>query len=545
MSQKSRRIAYMVLAVVLFLGLTLPRAGGLMGQDEVSHYYKLVRLLFTKGWSEPGELIAFSPHGYPLIVLAVCKIAGAVTPTTERVAGILMWLVLLALMFYEERERKTGIPAALLLAVTATACQAAVTIEIDQTALPLFCLLEVMAFMRLRKAPSVRGWLLAAFSLAVALWMRVTTPLLLCLPLAFASSLGGNRRDLAVTLGAMAAGVAIFLGTWGLYCSATGVGFEIPFVYMARSFMETTVGVRASGLGRIAQNVVYLCLWGFNPFLAALFAWDGWRRARAAWRVRRLGDGDEYWLCAAVILVGYTFVGGALFGFPKYQCPALPLVCLAVCQSAGRESEPLGLLAAVGVFMASCMLGDPLLSIRCGMRNPDALSSPTIQLLMLGGRVLVCYMVAGAFIFWPRRRLSLSLLLTGALAMNAGTTLFQSCVPYSTGYIYGEQGECARLAALIREHGWEHETLIVPVEVVNLLGFYDTATMRPNEWKGCDYCAQLVETTKPRVVAFSFLINPVSFTREIRTSKCLNQVLNKYYDKTCDNSLTVWTLKSP
>ena len=538
-----------------------------MGQDEASHYYKLIRLLYEKGWQEPGKLITFSPHGYPLFALLVCKCLGGISQITVRLAGVILWVLTLVVVFLADREKTTGCLkkaplALLLLAVFPAVCQAAVIVEIDQTALPLASLCLCLAFNRLRTHGGWGPFVLATLALAAALWCRLTTPLILCAPLLLLTLQWGAWEAKAPhplsssttrTLAAIVCGFLFFLLTWWLYCRATGISFSGPFGYLFTSFTETTVGKRAGGLTFYAQNLIYLCLWGFNPFLMLLFALDGFRRFKKWKATRTITNGDSYWLCAATLLIGYTFVGGALFGFPKYQIPALPLMALAISDGIDVkliDKTPcdtafnwIGGITVVAFFFQP----DLLYIIRYSMRMAKATGVPAVWGLkfpLFTAPLLFMAVVAGLFlliVLFKRKYKCLytDLLLACALSCNGIWNVCQMMGDYSRGYIYGDKGECMKLAFLIRYNHLFNPPFCVPVEVVQCLGLYDTDGMRPQDAPDAETLADLIQRTSPTVVALSPLIQPVGQYREMMESPVLQQALEGY-DRHTLRHLTYW-----
>ena len=582
--------AAFLVCLFCFLALSLPRINDLMGQDEASHYYKLVRLLYEKGWQKAGELITFSPHGYPLFALLVCKCLGGVSQITVRLAGVILWVLTLVVVFLADREKTTGgvkkAPlAVLLLALFPAVCQAAVIVEIDQTALPLASLCLCLAFNKLRTNATPLAFCLAVLALAAALWCRLTTPLILCAPLLLCAGLGpcfsalNEEAPSNVVLTArsfrartplwmafqhllcgcwkatcvLCGGGLLFLLTWWLYCRTTGVSCGGPFGYLVASFTETTVGKRAGGLTFYAQNLIYLCLWGFNPFLMLLFALDGLRRFRHWKATRTITNGDSYWLCAATLLIGYTFVGGALFGFPKYQIPALPLMALAISDGIDVkliDKTPcdtafnwIGGITVVAFFFQP----DLLYIIRYSMRMAKATGVPAVWGLnfpLFTAPLLFMAVVAGLFlliVLFKRKYKCLytDLLLACALSCNGIWNVCQMMGDYSRGYIYGDKGECMKLAFLIRYNHLFNPPFCVPVEVVQCLGLYDTDGMRPQDAPDAETLADLIQRTSPTVVALSPLIQPVGQYREMMESPVLQQALEGY-DRHPLRHLTYW-----
>lgn len=543
-----KRAAAAFFAVLLFLALALPRFNTLMGQDEISHYYKLIRLLFENGYSSPDELIVFSPHGYPLIALTVCRILGQCSPAAIRITGILMWIVCICIM-----ARRSPLSAVMLACIPAV-CQAAMTVEIDQTALPLACLFLVFASEKLAEKPTPGTWISTALAMAFALWCRLTTPALICIPLLIASPFASDAnfwRKRLPLFTAMAAGLLLFIITWYAYCRFTGITFIGPFTYLIRSFGETTVGERSGGFARAAYSTACLCIWGFNPFLAILFLRDGWRRLTLFKQNRCFAKGDAIWLSAAAILLGYTFVGGALFGFPKYQCPALPLACLAIAlgihsQKPNPSSINPTLIFALGTALITFFIfQDPLFAMRATIREhilENISAKPVILNMAL--RCLVTYILIAALILFVKKALPPEiLLLIAAISVNTAFSIRQNTAPYSTGYIYGDKGETARLAQIIDANKWQNHLLFVPVEAVHLLGFYDTKGLPPAQWNDCGTLAHRIATEKPAVIAASILINPMGQMRQIRNTPELANVLDANYIHNKDNAMHVWIRK--
>ena len=529
-----RRYWYIAALFALFLLLAVPRLRDVMGQDEASHYYKLVRMLYEGGWHgwQTKDIITFSPHGYPLCALLVCKILHSVSAVSVRLCGLLLWLAVLAIVAWRDRANI----ALMLLACFPAVCQSAAIVEIDQAFLPLVALLQVIAFEQLRKKTSF--FPLAAASFALALWGRLTTPILLCFPLLLAAFCT-SRRCALQTAAAMLCGTFLFFASWSIYCIQARVHMAGPFEYLVGSFMDTTVGGRSGGFGKYAQNIIYLCLWGFNPFIALLFLLDGWRRLKRFLRSRVLENGDTLWLCAATIILGYTVIGGSLFGFPKYQIPALPLValCLAEALESLKWDKALCGFAAVAllIFLGS---NDGLYFLRMPLREHLALGTPIVYLtpflLMLAFAALL------SFALYERKTPLAWKLLALALGCNLAWSLRQTTSPYSTGYIYGDRGECARIAEIMRSNGWTGRRQLVHVEVAQLLGQYDDMALHPNDAHTPEQLAQLVETERPDIVALSYAVMPVPQFRSFHSSKALADALEGYLPHR-DGHFLYWT----
>ena len=284
-----------------------------------------------------------------------------------------------------------------------------------------------------------------------------------------------------------------------------------------------------------------------------LFALDGLRRFRHWKATRTITNGDSYWLCAATLLIGYTFVGGALFGFPKYQIPALPLMALAISDGIDIkliDKTPcdtafnwIGGITVVAFFFQP----DLLYIIRYSMRMAKATGVPVVWGLnfpLYTAPLLFMAVVAGLFLLIVlfKRKYKCpytDLLLACALSCNGIWNVCQMMGDYSRGYIYGDKGECMKLAFLIRYNHLFNPPFCVPVEVVQCLGLYDTDGMRPQDAPDAETLAARIQRTSPTVVALSPLIQPVAQYREMMESPVLQQAL-KGYDRHTLRHLTYW-----
>ncbi len=531
-----RRCIYTAVLFMLFLLLAVPRLWDVMGQDEASHYYKLVRMLYEGGWRswQPKDIITFSPHGYPLCALLVCKLLHSVSTVSVRMSGLILWLATLAVVAWRDRKNIS----LMLLACFPAACQSTAIVEIDQAFLPLVTLLQVIAFEQLRKNKAM--FPVAVLAFAVALWGRLTTPVLICFPLLLAAFCTSKRCGL-LTSAAMLSGALLFIASWLVYCIQFKVHAAGPFTYLMDSFMETTVGDRSGGFGKYAQNLIYLCLWGFNPFVALLFILDGLRRAIRFRTIRTIANGDAIWLCAATLLCGYTIIGGSLFGFPKYQIPALPLIALCIAEMVAElhwDKVLVGFAAVAMILFLSC--GDCLFFQRMTLREHLAIGADigymTPILTAAAFTAMLC------FALYERKTPLVWKLLALAVGCNLAWSVRQTCSPYSTGYIYGDRGECKRLAEMMRDNGWTGRRQPVHVEIAQMLGQYDEMGLRPQDAPTPQALARLVDSDKPDVVSLSYAIMPIVQFREFRESPVLTSALENYLPHR-DGHIFYWTRK--
>ncbi len=524
----------------LFLAFSISRIETLMGQDEISHYFKIGFMLFNRGYASPEELITFSPHGYPLLLAAACRIAGEAAADAMRWIGILSWL---ASIFFVVRY--TGrMWGGMILCCMPAVCQAAVLIDIDETVLVPACLFLWYSSICLVRKDDWQRTCLAAFAMCMALWCRLTTPFIIC----FVMLALYRRWRMAV---AYAAGVVLFIASWKVYCMATGVNFAGPFQYLASSFFDTTAGSRGASLSRIVQSSVYVCLWGVNPMLCLLFLQDGRRRLRRWLKTRKVDELDSAWLCGAAILCGYMVIGGSLFGFPKYQCPAFPFMAISIASLMGSgvdarsRAASLAWCVVCSLFAAAFMFGDPLLMVRDAMRSPEAASFGPRWIFGAVSAVIAYLFAAVAAALPVCRRIGWRMaFLVSAIVFNMAFAYRQTAGRYSTGYIYGERGECARMAQRIRTRGLENKKMFIPAEVSHLLGGTDERAISPGAWNDVENMAAAIREEKPELIAVSHLIyNSEVMKKVLDSDGSVQKVLSEMYEGHRDCSLRYWYLK--
>jgi hypothetical protein len=525
-----RGLAWLVpaLLVAVLLAVAFQRAGQVGGQDEVVHYVRLGERLAEDGFTHPDELITFSPHLYGFAIWGAHALGGPGL-RVARLPGLAAWGLTALLLWWSLVRRP--LPGAMALAAwmlaglvtTPLASQAAAIVDIDNTILVPAVLMLCLGVARYVEHPGWPGGLAVTALLTLALWCRVTTPTLLLPAFLLYAGLRPTPRRGRVAGGLalwLAAGVGAFLLTWWGYCRVTGVSFAGPFDYLVRSFIFCTVGEdRGIRPGKIALTLIYVLFW-VGPALACLWAWLGLERLRRLWRTRVVTAEDLFLGAAVAVLGGYCLVGGTIFGFPKYHCPALPLLFLALAGTFAAVLRPAGRagwqaavgLALAGAFLQVQILGDPLLVLRLDLREAVYLGASSRAVLWTGllRPALVAAVLAVPLIAVLCRRRLLALpcaLLCLGLGMNAGMLALQLAGGYQTGYNYGDAGDARAVAAFLARNLPPDRAAMVPGEVVYLLGRPAVRDV-PNElW--CDPVALRHELERPDVgaAASSLLTN--------------------------------------
>lgn len=538
--------------LVLFVLLSVCRFGQPLGQDEISHYYKCAHVFYHEGFSKPNELPVFSPHLYPLLSSGICKLLGRFNPSAVQMTGVFCWLILLALLWRLAETPKEQWVACGLCTLLPMVQQAAVTVEIDQTILPLLTLVLCWRARSFMKDGTLRNGLWLAAAMAVALWGRLTTPLVLVPLFVMFAWWSVGLRQAVKTASWLLAGCIVFFVTWWLYGQATGVEWQGPFRYLAASFSETTVGERANGASRLVQNMLYLVFWGMNPFLLVLLV-----GSMVVGYIRRLERTELCYMAAGVwLLCGYEVVGGALFGFPKYQIPAMPLICLGIALAwRGLWAFPrlkrrtVVHLAVLGLFSCGLLLilGDPLHTMRITVRETAVIGgSVRFELMKLGMLFAICWGALGmaAVLYWWRSPVMAlwQLLLLGALWTNGVFSVWQGNRPYATGYVYGDEGETRQLAKQVVDKGWMQKPLLVPHEVLFETGDFSLVSRELVQWMDLEALAERIENEKPPMIALGVLTDMTWCVRGVLQDEKLQKILQSDYEMKRLGRYYVWYL---
>ncbi|MBK8293982.1 MAG: hypothetical protein IPK93_04070 [Solirubrobacterales bacterium] len=279
------------------------------------------------------------PPLYMHTMAAFMVVAGDDATTSLRLIGAFGLLACCVLLFLIAREVtpgrnafRLGAVASFLLLIHPYAVQGSLFLDIDTSIYPaafLFFFWQVARFER-REEYSVRAGLVLGAALALVLWCKLTTVLIL-LPilLLFWVIRAGVRRGLPHALLVIGSGALIFFATYGLYVLVT----DQPFWYTFNFTFGKTNGLvvwKQASTKPLEFSLKLQASW-FIPALLLMTAVYGWT---ALWRwisERRVTMTDLIWLSGAAIFVMYAAIvpNGSIYE-SKYALPALPMIVFSV-----------------------------------------------------------------------------------------------------------------------------------------------------------------------------------------------------------------------
>ncbi len=390
-----------------------------------------------------------------------------VSDTVARIPGIVntigtaLLLYLIGRMTFQDHARGylIGSLSCFLYLLNPATIQGSLIVDIDCAMLPVLSTALVACFLWVIQYNDGKRWIWLGLLLAVSLWAKLTTPLLLFGIIALYTFLDrGIRSGINKTLITAVFGIGGFLFSWWLYTAIKDVPFVYPFEYMIASFM----GKQLSGSAWERLNLAFrffiqLALW-WSPFLLLLSLLGGIERIKSFFERPLLIPWDVPILFVFTGIIGYILVGGLTFAFPKYHAPFLPIISFLVVVyfvyivgiPSKKELWLLGLLMAVGIIWSLFMVGDPLLTLNLTIRDAmihDPENTQNIVWSFLKQIVMFCLpAVAAIIVFFLYNKNSnlhrnfvfglMAALLSSWLAMD----ITQAKADYLTRFCYGEAG---------------------------------------------------------------------------------------------------------
>jgi len=550
-------------ALALFTALAVIHIGQPVAQDDLFYLVAATTLHETgtpQKFGSAGRFAADHPELYLWILAWVFTALGA-NEATARLPGIAAGALSIGLVFLTsaslcqgprvERLRWAALTC-LLYAVTPGVVQGALILAIDNTILLPAVLLLCWWFVKYQQELRPRWAALAGGAMAVSLWGRVTSPPILGAVLSGTALTGpGCLRRKLLPVGALLGGAGLFLVSWYLYCTLFDVPFTGPFRYAAGSFREKVDGL---AVFQLFQNILQFTLWvGVFPALWLLVL--SARRGRALLDDRKLSPEYVFLLAGLSLTLGYFVIGGAIFGFPKYQMPAVPLLYVfgAVALSKATR-EPLmlpdqQLLLTLCVVLVACAIqvfiaGDWIYLVRYQVREALAFgrsdsSSLFSQIILRVALSALAYgLLAVTLLRWSHWSAA-GVLFVLSLGSNLGVVLLQSAGDYHTGYNYGGRGT-VEAVRYIRDRVPADSVVIAPNELTYYLQMPNSPFWPNFFWANVEELEKRLADPKTSALVYSIATNTVSQIRAVVGSTTLQAILRREYEQSTIGSYTVW-----
>jgi 4-amino-4-deoxy-L-arabinose transferase-like glycosyltransferase len=470
-------------------------------------------------------------------------------------AIILVFLVTNSMARGDRIERfRWASAASFLYALTPGLIQGVLILGIDNTILIPCVIFLCWMFVRHQQEEKRQWAILAGLTVAIALWARVTTSLVVVAMLCVYACFGRNGLKTKLTgICALFAGIALFFVTWYAYCLALNVPFEGPFTYTQQTFMDKVNDWSAS---QIALNALFFTLWvGLFPLVLLGIALV--RRGRVFLRETKIFPEDAFLLCGLSLGMGYLFIGGAIFGYPKYQAPAVPLLYIfsgvmlsrahsGSATSVGKQKLIAPALVIVAGFIQIFTMGDWIYVFRYQVREALAFMSSAYPVIWKGIAISAAlFFVAYGLLFALARRFSwkpCALFYVFSLGSCLGVSFLQYAAAYQTGYGYGGRGT-VEVAEYVRTRVPAKRLAIVPNEVNYYLKHSHSPYWHNSLWTDQARLVRLLADQTTSGFAYSIATNTVSQIQTILGSQAIQNLLQHDYERKTIGTYSVWIRK--
>ena len=555
------------MALCLFALFALLHVHQTIAQDDLN-YMVAAETLHETGTAIHygyGERIkTYSPELYLQVLATGFRLFG-VSEAVARLPGIMSGLLSIILVFLITNSFSHGTRIerlqwasviSLLYAVTPGFIQGALILAIDNTILVPPVLLMCWSFIKYLQQQKVQWFILTALAMMLALWGRVTTPPVIGFVIsAYALAGPWDWKTKLRAIGALLLGAVLFVLSWYSYCFVFNVPFSGPFAYALRSLIGKGQDIAFS---QIAQNVLYLMLWvGF--FTTILFLVVVSRRMRAFFGGLEGGPEDLFLLSGLSLVIGYFFIGGAIFGYPKYQVPAIPLlyvfigIALSKTQSESQywRAQKLGValvLAFIACALQMWLVGDWIYLIRYQVRASLAFLSPSLSEIWRDVSLkaaLFCgiYGLLFGICFRFSSMRVVGMLCAFSIASNIGMAVLQGSASYHTGYNYGGLGT-VEAAEYVRTHVPADSVVIAPNEVTYYLKLPNSPYWPDPFWTDTEQLKRRLADQKTSGLVYSIATNTILQIQTIMLNESLRAILRKNYDHTTVGTYHVWIRKT-
>lgn len=553
----------LLLALGLFSAFSLSRIRQPVTQDELNW------LIAAKTYYADGaplhlisnKVVIYSPYLYLHSVVTAFRLFGE-SDIVARLPGIISGLLAIIMVFLITKSLSKGNQAervqwaaisSLLYAITPAVIQGSVIIDIDNTVLVPAILFLCWTFLRYLQEENYTWAMLMGLALSIAMWARITTSPVIVLLLSFYILISKNAiKTKLIFFCAVCSGVFLFMASWYWYCYSTDILFWGPFGYTLGAFQGKTGHLT---LSYISQNLIYLILW-LGIFSSLLFTILVIERCKRYIKKPAINQEDIFLWIGVALMLGYTFVGGTIFGYPKYHSPAIPLLYIYTCivLSQSKEFENIHSKAVLSIVVIALafviqflVIGDLLYIFRHSLRNALAYALPLSPILINISVKISLFFLIFATIFaifsWTSfRKVWLLLLVLFAIGTNIGTAFVQSSANYHTGYNYGGEGT-VEAAQFIRENVPAQSFVFAPSEIIYYLKLPKSKHLPNPIWTDMNELRKRLTDKNTSALAYSIATNTVLQIQMISSTKEIQELLHHDFDQTKIKNYTIWIRK--
>ncbi|MCB4790972.1 MAG: glycosyltransferase family 39 protein [Elusimicrobia bacterium] len=581
----------LVIALFLFLSSTLKRASQTPGQDELPLLVAADNL-YTKGapisYINPNLLEIANPHFNLRSIYYSFKLFGK-NIVSARLSSIVFAFVGVILIFfvvlsYSKNELHNyflqwASIVTLIYASTPAVLQGALLLQMDTTTLIPSVILYLFAISKNMNNKSFMWSVLLIIFTAIALWAKlITSVVVIAFSLSFIlfymlSAGQGQGNDIEENkiqdkskafsflfssnlltavriLLAISLGVLLFLISWYIYCKSTNVTFSGPFKYFFLSFSSNS---KQMSSWDIFQNVSQLFMW-IGVFPLILFSAVLINKLSDSLKTKSLNKEDIFIFCGTALFIGYSFIGGSNFGYPKYLIPAISLIYIHIGIELSKNScdiTKFGIknyltIAVFSFLITFFIVGDPLYTARYLLKESIVFGVPEKFSLLKNIAVRLTLFCAACFMFYLfylkniilRSNLIIILLIL-SLGSNLAMSLKQTIAKYHTGFNYGCIGT-AEASEYIRANTSDNKIVIVPNEIGYYLQSNHPGYSNNDVWSNKNNLVTLLSDAATQGIAYSIPTNTVYQIKTILFDPDIQKIIKNNYSVKKIGTYYIW-----
>lgn len=506
------------------------------------------------------QIQAFSPYLYLFNLVTAMHWFG-IQESAARLPGILSGVVSIILIFlsiillspkWSRNRLRWATFMSFLYALSPITVQGALIIDIDNTILIPSLLFLCLAFLKYIQKKETLWAILLSVAVMITLWTKLTTSLVVIAMFStFILLCKENSKYQLSALSSLLIGVVAFILSWYAYCGLYGIPFNQPFDYLFASFIK-----KSSILTKVhfVQHITHFTLWASVFFIGLVVLLL--RRAIFSLQNKQVFQPEYGYLAVSVvIIVGYSIVGGATFGFPKYQCPAIALVYIAAAlivlndRLAEDFSFKKGLFIALLAFLFQYFINGDLIYIVRYILRQAAVSSPEIYrkefvlLLIKFGFLVIASACCMAYLYYFRKYSLLIVTLFLMLGANSALAFLQAQAPYQTGYNYGAVGTRQTTDFILKKVPRD-STIIAPQEIIYYVKPASLNYKPDSFWASASSIVDVLISPNTSCFVYSIVGNTVNQVQLITSDRTIINLLRERYSHVTIGSYEIWIAKS-
>jgi glycosyltransferase involved in cell wall biosynthesis len=333
--------------------------------------------------------------------------------------------------------------------------EGAAHIDIDNTIMLPILLSFIYAFGRLQTKwgdLNVKALIILSFLMALALWAKLTTPIVIPVALGLYYAVKKNIiRSFTYPLGLLIICSGMFILSWLLFCAYFNLPFLSVFQRIFGVFFEKANETLITDPKQTLRYLAIITFW-FNPLI--IFSWLTVMLHTVHDIIKKKKINDTFlFISILTLLIGipYLFIGQVTYGIPKYLYPLTGLVSIMLSYRLYKWFGQLTIRAFRWYILAALLIGllyfipnDPIYLLNYTLKIKVLYDLEYFSVLTDVCFITLLYILPLLAVVWfiihKRREKAITIIFVFILAQTIGFNFKQSTADYQTTYNYGYRG---------------------------------------------------------------------------------------------------------